>query len=51
MRISTVEQDLELQIDALEKAGCEKIFSDTASGAKDDRKGLSEAMEFSRSSD
>ena len=50
-RISTVEQNLELQIDALEKAGCEKIFSDTASGAKDDRKGLGEAIEFSRSND
>lgn len=50
-RVSTVEQNLELQTDALEKAGCEKIYSDTASGAKDDRKGLIEAIEFSRAGD
>ena len=35
----------------MEKAGCEKIYSDTASGAKDDRKGLSEAIEFSGAGD
>ena len=50
-RVSTVEQNLELQTDALEKAGCEKVFSDTVSGAKDDRKGLREAIEFSRAGD
>jgi DNA invertase Pin-like site-specific DNA recombinase len=32
-RISTVEQNLNLQTDALERAGCEKIFTDTASGS------------------
>ena len=50
-RISTHEQKLNLQIDALEKAGCEKIFNDTASGAKDNRIGLLEAVEFCRAGD
>ena len=50
-RISTVDQSLNLQTDALEKAGCEKIFSDQASGAKDDRKGLMDAVEFCRQGD
>lgn len=50
-RISTQDQKLNLQTDALEKAGCEKIFTDTASGAKDDRIGLIEAVEFCRSGD
>ena len=50
-RISTVDQNLELQTDALEKVGCEKIFTDQASGAKDDRKGLMDAVEFCRQGD
>jgi DNA invertase Pin-like site-specific DNA recombinase len=50
-RISTIDQNLELQTDALEKAGCEKIFTDQASGAKDDRKGLIDAVEFCRKGD
>ena len=36
-RVSTADQNPELQSDALEKAGCEKIYTDMASGAKDDR--------------
>lgn len=50
-RVSTIDQNLDLQIDALEKAGCEKIFTDTASGALDARKGLFDALEFCRAGD
>jgi DNA invertase Pin-like site-specific DNA recombinase len=50
-RISTVDQNLNLQIDALEKAGCEKIFTDTASGLLDSRKGLADAILFCRQGD
>ena len=39
-RVSTNEQTLDLQKDALEKIGCTKIFSDVVSGAKAERKGL-----------
>lgn len=50
-RISTQEQSLNLQIDALSSAGCEKIFQDVASGAKDERKGLIDAIEYARARD
>jgi DNA invertase Pin-like site-specific DNA recombinase len=50
-RVSTAEQNLDLQTDALAKAGCEKIFTDTASGAKADRTGLAEALNFMRQGD
>ena len=38
-RVSTQEQTLDLQKDALEKIGCIKIYSDVVSGAKEERKG------------
>jgi DNA invertase Pin-like site-specific DNA recombinase len=50
-RVSTNDQTLDLQRDALNKAGCERIFTDTASGAKSDRPGLSEALQFVRTGD
>lgn len=50
-RISTNEQKLNLQTDALTSAGCERIFTDTASGANDNRKGLIEAIDFCRAGD
>jgi DNA invertase Pin-like site-specific DNA recombinase len=50
-RVSTEDQNLDLQRDALARAGCERIFTDVASGAKDDRAGLAEALAFLRSGD
>lgn len=50
-RISTADQNLDLQTDALKAAGCEKIFQDVASGAKDERRGLAEAVEYARAGD
>ena len=50
-RVSTNEQTLDLQKDALEKIGCAKIFSDVVSGAKAERKGLLEALEYVREGD
>lgn len=50
-RISTQDQNLDLQKDNLLKAGCEKIFDDIASGAKTERNGLKEALEYARSGD
>ena len=50
-RVSTHEQHLHLQQDALSNAGCLKIFTDTISGAKSERKGLSEALDYIRAGD
>ena len=50
-RVSTSDQDLSLQIDALEGAGCEKIFHDQISGSQYERTGLIDAMEYLRPSD
>jgi DNA invertase Pin-like site-specific DNA recombinase len=50
-RVSTSDQDLSLQVEALTKAGCEKIFADKASGAKSDRPGLTDALQFARGGD
>jgi len=50
-RISTAEQDLQLQNDALRAAGCERIFSDVASGAKEERIELAKAVDHLRSGD
>ena len=48
-RVSTHDQTLALQQDALTQAGCERLFTDTASGAKADRPGLEEALSHIRS--
>src|SRR5947209_10792110 len=50
-RVSTQGQTLDLQKDALEKIGCSKIFTDTASGAQAERKGLAEALSYVREGD
>src|SRR3954451_13242036 len=47
-RRSHESQDHALQIDALERAGCERIFVETASGTKVDRPELAKALEFAR---
>lgn len=50
-RVSTQDQTLDLQRDALNQAGCDKIFTDTASGAQLGRHGLDEALKFVRAGD
>ena len=50
-RISTHDQNLELQRDALATAGCEKIFTDIASGGTAERGGLTAAIAHLRSGD
>src|ERR1700760_2342983 len=50
-RVSTIDQTLALQQDALQQAGCSKIFTDTASGALAERKGLADALSYVRPGD
>src|SRR5436305_12398952 len=50
-RVSTQDQTLHLQKDALEKIGCSEIFTDTASGAQTERKGLDAALAYVREGD
>ena len=50
-RVSTTDQTLDLQKDALQQAGCYKTFTDTASGAKAERSGLDEALNYVRTGD
>ena len=44
-RVSTIEQNLDLQIDALKNAGCEKLYEDKISSSKQNRPGLTDALE------
>lgn len=50
-RVSTQDQNLELQYDALRKAGCEKIVEDQVSGSRAERPGLNKVMELLREGD
>src|SRR3954452_18961370 len=50
-RVSTDDQNLDLQRDALRLAGCEKIYEDRISGAKAARPGLALALEVARAGD
>jgi len=50
-RVSTEDQNLDLQLDALKDAGCEKVFQDKISGVKEERNGLSQVLEVLRPGD
>jgi DNA invertase Pin-like site-specific DNA recombinase len=50
-RVSTAEQTLALQEDALRAAGCDKIFTDTLSGSQAERPGLTQALAYLRPGD
>ena len=50
-RVSTNEQNLDLQRDALQKVGCEQIYTDNVSGTKAHRPGLENALSHLRSGD
>jgi len=50
-RVSTFEQILDLQQDALTAAGCDRIFTDTASGGRNDRPGLAQALDYVQEGD
>lgn len=46
VRVSTVDQNLDLQIDALKAHGCDEIFEDKLSGIAGKRPGLEKALQF-----
>lgn len=50
-RVSTVDQNPELQLDALHAAGCDRVFEDRLSGSVAQRPGLAEAISFVRQGD
>src|SRR3712207_593563 len=50
-RVSTLDQSFALQQDALTAAGCQRTFTDTASGARADRPGLAQALAYAREGD
>lgn len=50
-RVSTADQHLRMQEDALKSAGCEEIYSDVISGVKSQRPGLDKALNFAREGD
>ncbi len=50
-RVSTLDQHLELQTEALKKAGCKKIYDDKLSGTRAQRPGLEKALEMLREGD
>ena len=50
-RVSTGEQNLDMQVDALQEAGCDKVFTDEVSGVKAERPGLQDALEYLREGD
>ncbi|MEO9900520.1 recombinase family protein [Nisaea sp.] len=50
-RVSTIDQNPNLQRDTLSNAGCERLFEDRMTGTKKDRPGLTEALAFARPGD
>src|ERR1700710_1252766 len=50
-RVSTFEEILDLQKDALAAAKCDRIFADTMSGSRSDRPGLEQALDYLREGD
>ena len=50
-RVSTQDQNIELQIEALNQVGCQKILDDKMSGSRADRPGLAKALEVLRNGD
>jgi DNA invertase Pin-like site-specific DNA recombinase len=50
-RVSTWDQSPDLQLDALQRAGCARVFTDQASGTRTDRPQLAAAMDYVRSGD
>ncbi len=50
-RVSTIDQNLDLQLSALKEAGCEKLYQDQISGTKANRPGLIMALEVLRKND
>jgi DNA invertase Pin-like site-specific DNA recombinase len=50
-RVSTQDQNLDMQIEALTNAGCEKLFQDKTSGSRAERPGLSKVLETLREGD
>ena len=50
-RVSTEDQSLSLQIDALKEVGCERIFQDQVSGATKERPNFEEVLRFARDGD
>lgn len=50
-RVSTEDQNLDLQMDELKKVGCTEIFTDKQSGMKADRQGLTDALRYLREGD
>lgn len=50
-RVSSNDQNLDLQIDALKKIGCSRIFSDKITGKRKSRPGLDHALSHLRADD
>src|ERR1700687_5350796 len=50
-RVSSIGQNLDSQVDALQKGGCERIFSDKMTGSRTDRPGWDQLMGYVRPGD